>query len=325
MTVSVMKVLLIVSASILFISAGPAPPPLPETPLPKEVILALVADLNSSNFHVRRAATRKLKYSGVEAVVPLVESAQQGDLEVTTRAIEILETIYASDDLTASEASEAALEQLAQSRNRSVALRADSVLFEYYYQIREPRVVAKIKEFHGIVAYSSFMVDDPKNPEVMRKQIAHIKLGASWDGGNEGIELLKRLKNLQILYVSQEDGVSLISEKAEQELLKAIPKLVIQYRGRAYLGISGQPNFQGQGIYVTGVKPNTGAARAGMQVRDEILLFAGKPVRDFDELIKLIKQTKPGDKVDVVIHRGTKQMTLRVVMGEWGVEMKPKK
>ncbi|MCH7989211.1 MAG: PDZ domain-containing protein [Planctomycetes bacterium] len=204
-------------------------------------------------------------------------------------------------------------------------MRDDSVLFDYYYQIREPRVVAKIKEFHGIVAYSPFMVDDPKNPEVMRKQIAHIKLGARWDGGHEGIELIKRLKNLQILYVSQADGVSLISKKAEQELLEAIPKLVIQYRGTAYLGISGQPDSRRQGIYVIRVDRNSGAARAGMQERDVILLFAGKPVRVFDDLIKLIKQTSPGDKVDVVIHRGTKQMTLRVVMGKWDEEPKPKK
>jgi hypothetical protein len=327
-TVSVMKVLLNVSASMVIMSAGPAPPPLPETPLSKEAILALVADLNSSDYHVRRTATRRLKNSGEEAVVPLAQAARQGDLEVTTRAIDILEAIYASDDLIASEAAEAALEQLAKSRNRSVALRADSVLFDYYFQIREPRLVSRIKKFGGIIKYSKsnpFMDDDLRNPKVRHQQIAHITLGAGWKGGDEGIEVLKELKNLRQLYLSQEEGVSLISVKSEQELLKAIPKLVIQYRGRAYLGISGQPDPQGQGISVIRVEPNTGAARAGMKQRDVIRLFAGKPVRDFDKLIQLIKQTHPGDKVEVVIHRGTKQMTLRVVMGGWDEDVKPKK
>jgi hypothetical protein len=322
--VSVMNLLLNVSASMVFISAGPAPPPLPETPLPKRVILALVADLDSSNYHVRRTATRRLKNSGEEAVVPLVQAVHQGDLEVTTRAIDILETIYASDNLTASEAAESALEQLAKSRNRSVALRADSVLFDYYYQIREPRVVARIRELGGIVKYSSYMEDDPKNPEVMRPRIGHIMLGTPWKGGNEGIGLLRKLKNLQYLYVSQKNGVPLISEQEEQGLLEAMPKLIIHHR-TAYLGISSQPTFQGEGVIVGRVQPNTSAARAGMQERDRILLFAGKPVSDFDVLIKLIKQINPGEKVDVVVYREMKQVTLRVVMGELGVEVKPKK
>jgi serine protease Do len=59
------------------------------------------------------------------------------------------------------------------------------------------------------------------------------------------------------------------------------------------------------GIYVKGVKSNSGAADAGIAVGDYITHVNGKMVRTEPELQEQIARFKPGDKVSVTYVRGT--------------------
>lgn len=323
MSVSVMNFVMAMSLSAAAFPQGPPPPALPQTPLQQEKLLQLVADLNSDDFSVRRSATRSLKQSGREAIPQLARAAAQGNLEVTTRTIDILESLYTSRQERTSTDSELALEQLAVSENRSAAHRAEAVLNMYYYEIREPRLIAKIEKLGGVVKFNnSFLVDDPRNPGKMRKPLDNITLARQWTGGDAGAKYLKQLQGFRTLYIARSKDISPISLKAEEELRQSLPKVSIQRRGLALLGILGSPDPQGRGVYVSRVSPGSGAAQAGLRSQDLILRFQESKVPTFDLLIELIKETNPGQKVKLVIERKTsqepEQINLGVVMGEFG-------
>ncbi len=108
----------------------------------------------------------------------------------------------------------------------------------------------------------------------------------------------------------------------------------------ALLGIEGktlEPNIArlfhlpvSSGVLVATVRPNTGAAKAGVKPAtsevtvegeswpaggDLIVKADGAPVPTAERLIDVIGSKKPGDKIDLEIYRGTKRMTLTVKLG----------
>ncbi len=109
---------------------------------------------------------------------------------------------------------------------------------------------------------------------------------------------------------------------------------------RAYLGISGStvtPELArvfrlpvDEGVLVEGVAAGSAAAKAGLQGGttdvvvageshvlggDVIVAVGGKRVSSTDELRDALSSRKPGQKVNVQIHRGQKRVTLAVTLG----------
>jgi serine protease Do len=82
---------------------------------------------------------------------------------------------------------------------------------------------------------------------------------------------------------------------------------------RPYLGV----NLHGMSERptVTQVAPGTPAARAGIQVNDVILKFAGTEIANQDAFINELWTTRPGQRVEVVVQRGEETVTLRIVVG----------
>lgn len=279
-------------------------------------IAELIADLDSSRYAVRKAATRALIESGAPAVAPLIAAAQDGTLEVQIRVVRVLEEMYAASESDETiDAAELGLESLAKSSNRPLAARADRVLKENY-QRREQRALSQIKRLGGVINYSdqpALFADNNANPNL--PPIAYVLLGDKWKGGDEGLKYVKRLTRLRVLYVAGTAGARPISEQAQQDLESAMPDLIIQNRGRAYLGIGGGPHPNG--CQVIQVKADTAADKAGLRELDVIHGFGGKRIDDFNTLIELIKNYAPGDKVKVDVLRGSRSLTLNVVMGEW--------
>ncbi|HEY7483696.1 MAG TPA: site-2 protease family protein [Streptosporangiaceae bacterium] len=58
--------------------------------------------------------------------------------------------------------------------------------------------------------------------------------------------------------------------------------------------------------------PRPPAAQAGLRVGDRVLSFAGRPIKNWDELRAAILATKPGTEVTVVVQRGDREQTLRL-------------
>ncbi len=87
--------------------------------------------------------------------------------------------------------------------------------------------------------------------------------------------------------------------------------------GDAQLGVEGEDAPDG-GATVLGVVPDSAADDAELQEGDIITSINGRDVDDFDELVRRVGRTSPGDEVQLTILRDGESMTLRVTMGRAG-------
>ena len=64
------------------------------------------------------------------------------------------------------------------------------------------------------------------------------------------------------------------------------------------------------------VVPESGAAKAGLQVNDMVTHLNGQRVATRDDLIRRVREFRPGEKVQLKLLRGGKEQTADVVLGE---------
>ena len=62
------------------------------------------------------------------------------------------------------------------------------------------------------------------------------------------------------------------------------------------------------------ITPDGPAAKAGLQVGDVIVVADGKPIQSYDQLVVIIQEHKPGDRIDVTYFRGAKKLTASVTL-----------
>lgn len=113
-----------------------------------------IRDLNAPEFARREAATRQLIAAGPEAAEPLVKAAQNSSLEATCRIATILRTWYTSGKDELIEPAESAFEQLVESKNHHIGIRASATLEQFETTIRQDRAIAQIKQLGGTVEES---------------------------------------------------------------------------------------------------------------------------------------------------------------------------
>lgn len=86
---------------------------------------------------------------------------------------------------------------------------------------------------------------------------------------------------------------------------------LIDNLNKGFLGISAAPaknkDGEDEGIKITSVSPGGGAAFAKLKEKDVILQIAGKPVKKFEEMKKVLDRYKPGDRVKLLIRRGEEE------------------
>ena len=284
----------------------------------------LVAKLARPDYEVRQKATQQLIYAGGPAVESLAEAAMTSSLEAAVRAVAILEQIYLADDDETVDLSEKTLEQLVQSAKPGISLRADSVLAEHYYDVRQPRAAAAIQRMGGHVEYSG----TSRNSRVLSQRfpnsqyIAYILLDKStWKGGRAGLEQLKRLSRLELLI----NAAQALSDAEIEELLAALPNLKnVQKRGAARLGVQADSR-RNDICQIAAVQPGLAADKAGIQPGDVIKSLDSRPVQNFQELVDVIKLRKPGDKVQVELVRNQEPVTVTVVLQGWVPPKQPRR
>ncbi len=116
------------------------------------------------------------------------------------------------------------------------------------------------------------------------------------------------------------------------EVNRIVPRLIRDGRFiRPALGVQGAPPQFGRayglppGIVVTGVAPDSPAARAGLRpfVRDQdgnirrgdvIVGIDGKAVTSFDDLLTVLESRQPGDTVRLKVDRGGREVELSAVL-----------
>ncbi|MGE5192989.1 MAG: PDZ domain-containing protein [Deltaproteobacteria bacterium] len=291
---------------------------------------ALVLQLASLRYEIREEATKKIEQLGIDAIEPLLAAAAGENLEVTCRAIRALGAIYESEDDATYDAAEAALEQLADSPNRSAAQRAAAVLSPQELFLtpeadkrrlrRWKRAIVRIRELGGIVnavdpatgqtrEIADHFLDE--SPQLM------VVLEQGWKGGGAGLVNLKRMTvrfPWPIVYVT--DGVNVPAEAIEN-LQRAVPQLRIEGRGKAMLGVSCGPE---RPCRVGRVQPNSAAEKAGIEVGDVILKYDGEALENFERLIEITRSHKPGDKIELEVRRGEETIRLEARLTGWALE-----
>jgi serine protease Do len=70
------------------------------------------------------------------------------------------------------------------------------------------------------------------------------------------------------------------------------------------------------GVTISNVRPESPAAKAGLQGEDTITAVNGKPIKNGDELVNLISGTRPGNKINVTYIRNGQQKEATVTVAD---------
>lgn len=163
-----------------------------------------------------------------------------------------------------------------------------------------------------------------------------IQTDAAINSGNSGGPLL----NLAGLVV----GINTAVDRQGQSIGFAIPandvkvalesyqdkgKITRPYLGVRYLTINpaiakseklpkdyGALLIRGESLTDFAVLPGSPADKAGLRENDIILEFAGKRVDENNSLSKILKQSRPGDRVDLKVYRAGEEITVSLTIGE---------
>ena len=84
---------------------------------------------------------------------------------------------------------------------------------------------------------------------------------------------------------------------------------------KAFLGIQGDPRFEGPGVKLQEVQPNAGAAAAGLQQGDVILRVKERPVSGMLELRNALTGLAPGTRLPMTVSRGETLLEVEVLLG----------
>lgn len=86
-------------------------------------------------------------------------------------------------------------------------------------------------------------------------------------------------------------------------------------RQEGFLGVSlGVRDDGGSGAVVTEVEPNSPASEAGIQEGDIILEVNGQSISGQGALIAVIRDSAPGDEVEITVQRGDERLTLTATL-----------
>lgn len=70
------------------------------------------------------------------------------------------------------------------------------------------------------------------------------------------------------------------------------------------------------GAYVAYVTPGAGAARAGVHRGDVVITVDGRRVTSNNDVLRVVREHRPGDILSVIVQRGKLHKTLQVTLGE---------
>ncbi len=285
-----------------------------------------IADLASSDYARREAATRDLARSGSAVVRPLAEAIHRADdLEVCSRGIEILQELLVGDDEQAASEAERVLEQLsghddaAASRMALATLEFHNVALAEESQLRLESLGASIETTmipDGRVGLHVTLNDQwtgtpddlrfiARLPDVLQLSIHGVRLD------DESVRQLSRLRRVDQLALFNTD----LSDEAAARLDAALPGTKVDLRKGGKLGVGGQPLLVP--CVITQVQPGSAADKAGIRVGDVIRSFDGQQVETFEDLTNKIGTRGPGDKVEVGVERGDTVFDTELALDGW--------
>lgn len=156
-----------------------------------------------------------------------------------------------------------------------------------------------------------------------------LQTDAAINPGNSGGGLFNQYGQLIGLVVAKSSGsdveglgfaipINTASDVA-QKIIKKGGNIASRQTGDAKLGITllniqdeataAQYGLDEPGLYISSIS-HINPQNAGFEIGDKIIKVDGDRVKDFEDLTEILQEHAPGDKIDVVVERSGKQVTL---------------
>ena len=84
---------------------------------------------------------------------------------------------------------------------------------------------------------------------------------------------------------------------------------------QAYLGVLGDPDFEGPGVKIAEIQPESGAAAAGLRDGDVILRIRERPVTGLFELKNALSDISPGQTITILANVNGTEKSFEVLLG----------
>ncbi|MBI2866129.1 MAG: trypsin-like peptidase domain-containing protein [Chloroflexi bacterium] len=171
-----------------------------------------------------------------------------------------------------------------------------------------------IQEPGGAVLSSLVQTDAAINPGNSGGPLVNLR--GEVVGINTAIELEERIRPIGIGFAiasntAQEAAQRLMSQAQPPQPFLGVDMLTVTPAIAARFGLATQ-----QGVLISLVLPGTGASQAGLRAGDVILRFARQDVTNREQVVGLIQAHQVGDLVEIVVLRGTRQLTVSVTLGQ---------
>lgn len=292
----------LVGAPVFIVAAEPATQP---------EIAAWIDQLGAEQFAQREAASRSLAAAGRPALESLGAAVLRDDLEVATRALDILRGFLASDDELLAGDAEKLLEAIAEGPDSAVSGLVNGAL-DFHHRGMTEAAREKLESL-GAVITEGFLASGHRGLQVT--------LNARWRGTSEDLRLLSRLQGVRLVgafgvpldaaavaalgRLRGVESVQLFGTGIADDQLAALaaklPATRIDVRKGGKLGVAGQP-MVGPCV-ITHVQDGSAAGKAGLQIGDVVVAIDGRPVANFESLTEQVGRHGPGDTIELELER----------------------
>ncbi len=173
----------------------------------------------------------------------------------------------------------------------------------------------------GIVSALNREVPKPDNNGYYYNMI---QTDAAINPGNSGgplVDIHGRVIGINTAIISPSQGQGL-GFAIPINTAKALISRLIKGEGSGYMGVQVRDLSENlaknlglgkvKGALVVGVVPNSGAAKAGIKIKDVIVEVNGVKITSADKLVSVIHEYAPGDIVNVKVYRDGKYLNLKV-------------
>jgi len=89
----------------------------------------------------------------------------------------------------------------------------------------------------------------------------------------------------------------------------------LRQNSQAYLGVLGDPDYDGPGVKIAEIQPESGASAAGLKAGDVILRIRERPVTGLFELKNALSGVLPGETITVLVNVNGAEKSYDVLLG----------
>jgi serine protease Do len=184
----------------------------------------------------------------------------------------------------------------------------------------------------GIVSAKNRSIDEPSPSGISQSQFQRfIQTDAAINPGNSGgplVDMAGNVIGMNTAIYTQSMGSQGVGFAMPSNIIASVYNMLIGPEHkvvRGSIGISFQSSLSSavgrmygfkNGVIVSTVTPNGGAAKAGIQPGDVIVSIDGRPIKDGDDLVSDISARKVGSTVKIGYLRDGKQNAANVAIGD---------